>query len=122
MNFKEYLTKYTKLDVNFINDFYTTITGDYIQRYEEFLIDSEVLRKWLDVKNINVYNNMIYTHLNINYKFDYQLVDNNIMLSREGAKSLCQLFDNNNITNLNTLEEAFIDFMNDPESDLSHYL
>ena len=43
---------------------------DYIERYNEFLIESEILRKWLEIVNRKIFNDTIKRSYrkNINYK------------------------------------------------------
>jgi hypothetical protein len=43
MDFKTFY--YSFVNEKFINDFYNRIREDYIERYNEFLIDSDILRK-----------------------------------------------------------------------------
>ena len=45
MDFKSFIIKYSFVNSSFVNDFYNIIKEDYIERYNEFLIDSEILRK-----------------------------------------------------------------------------
>jgi hypothetical protein len=40
MDFQTFINKYS-----IVKDFYNIIKKDYIERYNEFLIDSEILRK-----------------------------------------------------------------------------
>ena len=54
MDFKDFILKYTFINSKFLNDFYNIIKEDYIERFNEFLIDSELLRKWLAIKNRRV--------------------------------------------------------------------
>lgn len=49
MDFKSFLLKYTTINSKFIEDFQTIIKEDYIENYNDFLIDSEILRKWLKI-------------------------------------------------------------------------
>ena len=51
MDFKTFVVKYSFVNLKFIEDFYNIIKEDYIERYNEFLIDSETLRKWLQINN-----------------------------------------------------------------------
>jgi hypothetical protein len=51
MEFKEFVLKYSSINSKFLNDFFNIIREDYIERYNEFLIDSEILRKWLKINN-----------------------------------------------------------------------
>jgi hypothetical protein len=44
-------TKFSFVNETFVKDFYEIIKEDYIERFNEFLIDSEVLRKWLQINN-----------------------------------------------------------------------
>ena len=45
-----YINKYSFVNSKFVKDFYNIIKEDYIERYNEFLINSEILRKWLEIK------------------------------------------------------------------------
>jgi hypothetical protein len=125
MNFKEFLIKYTKLDINFIEDFYTTITGAYIRRYEEYLIDSEVLRKWLKIEDKQLYENIINDNLESEVHYKVILEGSKIMLSRDGARLVCELSDVADkdiiMNSLVSIEEMFLEFFFDSESDLSDY-
>jgi len=125
MDFKEFLVKYTKLDVNFIEDFYMTITGAYIRRYEEYLIDSEILRKWLTIKDKQLYENIINDNLESEVHYKVILGNSKIMLSRDGARLVCELSDVPNkdiiMDSLESIEEMFLEFFFDSESDLSSY-
>ncbi len=47
------------LNSKFVKDFYNIIKEDYIERYNEFLIDSEILRKWLQINIKRSFNNTI---------------------------------------------------------------
>jgi phage anti-repressor protein len=42
-----------------VKDFYAIIKEDYIERYNEFLIDSEILRKWLNINIKQLFNSTI---------------------------------------------------------------
>ena len=59
MDFKTFLLKYSFVNEKFVNDFYNIIREDYIERSSEFLIDSEMLRKWLKINNKQKYNDTI---------------------------------------------------------------
>ena len=50
MDFKSFLVKYTTINSKFIEDFHNIIKEDYFDKYYDFLIDSEILRKWLKIK------------------------------------------------------------------------
>ena len=72
MDFKEFINKYSFVNSNFVKDFYDIIKEDYIEKYNEFLIDSEILRKWLKINNRQKFNDTIkrsYTK-NIDYKLE----------------------------------------------------
>ena len=49
MDFKTFLLKYTTINTKFIEDFNNIIKEDYFDKYYDFLIDSEILRKWLKI-------------------------------------------------------------------------
>jgi hypothetical protein len=49
MDFKTFLVKYTIINTEFIKDFHNIINEDYFEKYYDFLIDSEILRKWLKI-------------------------------------------------------------------------
>jgi hypothetical protein len=49
MNFETFINKFSFVNSKFVKDFYNIIKEDYIERYNEFLIDSEILRYWLDI-------------------------------------------------------------------------
>ena len=51
MDFETFINKYSFVNYKFVKDFYNIIKEDYIERYSEFLIDSEILRKWLEIAN-----------------------------------------------------------------------
>jgi uncharacterized membrane protein (DUF106 family) len=53
-------------------NFYKIIREDYIEKYYEFLIDSEILRKWLQIKNRRIFNDTIKRSYkkNIDYKIE----------------------------------------------------
>lgn len=70
MNFKEFILKYSAINSKFLSDFYDIVREDYIERYNEFLIDSEILRKWLQINNRQMFNNTIKRSYkkNIDYK------------------------------------------------------
>lgn len=59
MDFKTFIIKYSFVNAKFVEDFYNIIKEDYIERYNEFLIDSEILRKWLQITNRRVFNDTI---------------------------------------------------------------
>ncbi len=72
MDFKSFLLKYTTINSKFIEDFHTIIKEDYIENYNDFLIDSEILRKWL---KINIKQDFVNTikksyKINVDYKLE----------------------------------------------------
>ena len=72
MDFKTFLLKYTTINSKFIEDFHTIIKEDYIENYNDFLIDSEILRKWL---KINIKQDFVNTikksyKINVDYKLE----------------------------------------------------
>jgi hypothetical protein len=42
--FQTFINKYSFVNSKFVKDFYNIIKEDYIERYSDFLIDSEILR------------------------------------------------------------------------------
>jgi phage anti-repressor protein len=59
MDFKTFIIKYSLVNTKFVEDFYKIIKEDYIEKYNEFLIDSEILRNWLQIKNRQIFNDTI---------------------------------------------------------------
>ena len=72
MDFKSFLINYTTINTKFIKDFYNIIKEDYFDKYHDFLIDSEILRKWLKISIKQEFNNMIKKSykINIDYKIN----------------------------------------------------
>ena len=99
MDFKSFIIKYSFIDNKFINDFYNIIKEDYIERYNEFLIDSELLRKWLQINIRRKFNDTIKRSYkkNVDYKLEKVKVSNGsgghnfeiITLTPEAAKKIC---------------------------------
>jgi hypothetical protein len=99
MDFKSFIIKYSFIDNKFINDFYNIIKEDYIERYNEFLIDSELLRKWLQINIRRKFNDTIKRSYkkNVDYKLEKLKVSNGsgghnleiITLTPEAAKKIC---------------------------------
>lgn len=99
MDFKTFIIKYSFVNAKFVEDFYSIIKEDYIERYNEFLIDSEILRKWLDIKNRQIFNDTIKRSYVKN--IDYTLITQKksqgsggqnfevITLTPEAAKKIC---------------------------------
>jgi hypothetical protein len=71
MDFQEFINKYSFVNSKFVKDFYNIIKEDYIERYNEFLIDSEILRDWLEISNRQIFNNTIKRSYKKN--FDYKI-------------------------------------------------
>ena len=59
MDFETFINKYSFVNSKFVKDFYNIIKEDYIERFNEFLIDSEILRKWLEILNRRIFNDTI---------------------------------------------------------------
>lgn len=59
MDFKEFILKYSAINSKFLTDFYNIVREDYIERYNEFIIDSEILRKWLQINSRRTFNDTI---------------------------------------------------------------
>jgi hypothetical protein len=59
MDFYSFIIKYSFINSKFVKDFYNIINEDYIERYNEFLIDSEILRKWLKINSRRAFNDTI---------------------------------------------------------------
>lgn len=71
MDFKSFLIKYSTINTKFINDFNNIIKEEYFDYYYEFLIDSELLRKWLKLNIKQDFINIIKKKYKINV--DYKL-------------------------------------------------
>jgi hypothetical protein len=82
-----------------LEDFYNIVREDYIERYNEFLIDSETLRKWLQIINRRTFNDTIKRSYkkNIDYKIEKIKKSQGsggqnfevITLTPEAAKKIC---------------------------------
>ena len=55
MDFKSFLVKYTTINRKFIEDFHNIVKEYYFEKYYDFLIDSEILRKWLQIENKRIF-------------------------------------------------------------------
>ena len=99
MNFETFLNKYSFVNARFVRDFYSIIKEDYIERYNEFLIDSEILRKWLKINNRRVFNDTIKRSYTKNTDYTLNQVKKStgsggqnfevITLTPEATKKLC---------------------------------
>ena len=99
MNFETFINKYSFINSKFVKDFYNIIKEDYIERYNEFLIDSEVLRKWLQIANRRIFNDTIKRSYKKNMDYTIKTVKRSegsggqnfevITLTPEASKKLC---------------------------------
>lgn len=99
MDFETFINKYSFVNSKFVKDFYNIIKEDYIERYNEFLIDSEILRKWLEITNRRIFNDTIKKSYkkNIDYKIEKIKKSEGsgghnlevIILTPEAAKKIC---------------------------------
>jgi hypothetical protein len=99
MDFQEFINKYSFVNSSFVKDFYNIIKEDYIERSNEFLIDSEILRKWLLVNSRRAFNDTIKKSYkkNVDYKIEkIKKTDGSgghnlevITLTPEAAKKIC---------------------------------
>jgi len=99
MEFKDFLIKYTTISKNFIEDFHNIIKEDYFENYYDFLIDSEILRKWLQITTNKEFKETIKKSYKINV--DYKVEKNKktegsgghnrevIILTPEATKKIC---------------------------------
>ena len=99
MDFQTFINKYSFVNSKFVKDFYNIIKEDYIERYNEFLIDSEILRKWLQILNRQIFNNTIKRSYKKNIDYIIKHIKNKegsgghnleiITLTPEAAKKIC---------------------------------
>jgi hypothetical protein len=99
MNFEEFINKYSFVNSKFVKDFYNIIKEDYIERYNEFLIDSEILRKWLQINIKRSFNDTIKKSYKKNIDYKIEKVKKSagsgghnleiITLTPEAAKKIC---------------------------------
>jgi hypothetical protein len=99
MDFQTFINKFSFVNSSFVKDFYSIIREDYIERYNEFLIDSEILRKWLQIKTREKLIDTIKRSYkkNIDYKIEQvkKVVGSGghnikiILLTPEAAKKIC---------------------------------
>ncbi len=101
MDFQTFIKRYTFVDSEFINDFFNIIGENYIERYTEFIVDSELLRKWLVIGSKSSFNDMIKRSYQKNKNYTIKKVklsdvsDGNncdceiIKLTPETAKKIC---------------------------------
>jgi hypothetical protein len=99
MDFETFINKYSFVNSKFVKDFYNIIKEDYIERYNEFLIDSEILRKWLQINIKRSFNDTIKKSYkkNIDYKIEKVKTSEGsgghnlekITLTPEASKKIC---------------------------------
>jgi len=99
MDFQTFINKYSFINSKFVKDFYNIIKEDYIERYNEFLIDSEVLRKWLEINSRRKFNTTIKRSYKINFDYKIEEIKKSqgsggsnfevITLTPEAAKKIC---------------------------------
>lgn len=59
LTFREFIDKNKLINIDFMNDFSNIISDDYMDKFTEFLIDSELIRKWLRIRNRKGFNDTI---------------------------------------------------------------
>ena len=101
MDFKNFLIKYTNINTQFINDFSNIVSEDYFKKYNDFLIDSEILRKWLQITTHKEFKQTIKNSYKINIDYIIKKKDKNIgsgghnkdiiILTPEATKKICLL-------------------------------
>jgi phage anti-repressor protein len=99
MDFETFINKYSFVNSKFVKDFYNIIKEDYIERYNEFLIDSEILRKWLQINIKRSFNDTIKKSYKKNIDYKIEKVKNSegsgghnlekITLTPEASKKIC---------------------------------
>jgi phage anti-repressor protein len=99
MNFKDFILKYSSINSKFLEDFYKIIREDYIEKYYEFLIDSEILRKWLQINSRRAFNDTIKRSYKKNIDYTIEKIKKSIgsggqnfeviTLTPEAAKKIC---------------------------------
>jgi phage anti-repressor protein len=99
MDFETFINKYSFVNSKFVKDFYNIIKEDYIERYNEFLIDSEILRKWLQINIKRSFNDTIKKSYKKNIDYKIEKIKKTlgsgghnlevITLTPEAAKKIC---------------------------------
>jgi hypothetical protein len=99
MDFETFINKYSFVNAKFVKDFYNIIKEDYIERYNEFLIDSEILRKWLHINIRQQFNDTIKKSYKKNSDYKIEKIKKSegrggqnyevITLTPEAAKKIC---------------------------------
>jgi phage anti-repressor protein len=101
MDFKSFLVKYTIINSKFIEDFHNIIKENYFEKYYDFLIDSEILRKWLKISIKQDFVNTIKNSYKINVDYKLEKIKKSegsgghnrevITLTPEATKKICLL-------------------------------
>ena len=101
MDFKSFLVKYTIINSKFIEDFHNIVKEDYFEKYYDFLIDSEILRKWLKISIKQDFVNTIKNSYKINVDYKLEKIKKSegsgghnrevITLTPEATKKICLL-------------------------------
>jgi phage anti-repressor protein len=101
MDFKSFLVKYTIINSKFIEDFHNIVKEDYFEKYYDFLIDSEILRKWLKISIKQDFVNTIKKSYKINVDYKLEKIKKSegsgghnrevITLTPEATKKICLL-------------------------------
>ena len=99
MDFKSFLIKYTTINTKFIDDFNNIIKEEYFDYYYDFLIDSELLRKWLKLNIKQDFINIIKKKYKINIDYKLEKITKSIgsgghnkeiiTLTPEATKKIC---------------------------------
>ncbi len=99
MDFKTFLLKYTTINSKFIEDFYSIIKEEYFENYNDYLIDSEILRKWLKITTHKEFKKTIKNSYKINVDYIIKKVKKTegsgghnkevIILTPEATKKIC---------------------------------
>ena len=99
MDFKSFLIKYTTINTKFIDDFNNIIKEEYFDYYYDFLIDSELLRKWLKLNIKQDFINIIKKKYKINIDYKLEKIKTSvgsgghnkeiITLTPEATKKIC---------------------------------
>ena len=116
MEFKDFLIKYTTISKKFIEDFHNIVKEDYFEKYYDFLINGEILRNWLHIKNKRIFYDTIKNSYKINVDYKLEKVKQSegsgghnrevITLTPEATKKIC-LMTKSNVGN--DVRQYFID-------------
>jgi len=122
MSFKEFLLKNSKIEPIFIEDYYKIFNEEYDN--DSFVIDSEVLRDWLDIPNKQNFELTIKKMYRINVDYIIEKVDTTgghgghnkrcILLTPNAAKDYC-------LTSKGVVGEIFRKFFIEIESEIVKY-